>query len=244
MRFILALAPLILLAACGGDEPLVNESAPAAPVAGATPPAGQQWTDVIEKTAEGGYRMGNPNAPIKLVEYGSRTCHVCKEFDEEGLEPMKAQFISTGKVSYEFRDFLRNGADLSAALLGQCAGPAPYFVLLDQMYDEQEATLARLQALPESFYTQMQSQTPAQQSVTFAEAAGYLDFVKQRGVPDAQARQCLADAAVGDALTKSTQAAISEKQVQGTPTFFINDKVVPNTVNWQQLQQALRAAGG
>jgi protein-disulfide isomerase len=244
MRFTLALAPILLLAGCGGDEPLVNESAPAAPVAAATPPAGQQWVDVVVKTPEGGYRMGNPNAPIKLVEYGSRTCHVCQEFDEQGMEPLKSQFISTGKVSYEFRDFLRNGADLSAALVGQCGGPGTFFVLLDQMYDEQPATLERLQKLPESFYTQLQSQPPAQQSVMFAEAAGYLDFVKQRGIPDAQARQCLADAAVGDALTKSTQDAVTNKQVQGTPTFFINDKVVPNTVNWQQVQQALRAAGG
>ena len=58
------------------------------------------------------------------------------------------------------------------------------------------------------------------------------------------ARQCLADAAASDALTRSTQGAVANKQVNGTPTFFINDRVVPDTVNWQQLQQALRAAGG
>src|SRR4051812_43521423 len=78
MRFALAFLPLLALAACGsgGD----NASAPvtsSTPVAQAAPPAGKQWVDVVSKTPEGGYVQGNPNAPIKLVEYGARMCPTC-----------------------------------------------------------------------------------------------------------------------------------------------------------------------
>ena len=68
---LLLLALPLALAACGGGNGDANSSAPAAsPVAAVPAPAGKDWTQVVSKTAEG-YVMGNPDAPIKLVEYGS-----------------------------------------------------------------------------------------------------------------------------------------------------------------------------
>ena len=72
MRIALALTALIALAGCGGGSGGGNTTA-AAPVTAVAPPAGKQWSEVVEKTDEG-YRMGNPNAPVKLVEYGARLC--------------------------------------------------------------------------------------------------------------------------------------------------------------------------
>ena len=80
--------PLLILAACGGGSGDANSSAPAASVAAVPPPVGKQWTDVVVKTPEGGYRMGNPDAPIKLVEYGSRLCPTCGNFGRTGQEPL------------------------------------------------------------------------------------------------------------------------------------------------------------
>ncbi|MFD2578185.1 hypothetical protein ACFSTD_05280 [Novosphingobium colocasiae] len=74
--FGLALVPLALaLAACGKKD----DAAPAAlasgdPVAKIAAPAGKAWADMVEVTADGGYRLGNPEAPIKLIEYGSLSC--------------------------------------------------------------------------------------------------------------------------------------------------------------------------
>jgi len=68
MRFALALLPILALAACNGGNKAGgtggNSSAPvqsSAPVAGAAAPAGKQWTDVVEKTKDNGFRQGNPN---------------------------------------------------------------------------------------------------------------------------------------------------------------------------------------
>ena len=77
-RLALALcaAPLALgLAACGdADEGGLPSSEPIAKIAA---PAGQQWVDAVAVTPEGGWLVGNPEAPIKLVEYGSLTCPAC-----------------------------------------------------------------------------------------------------------------------------------------------------------------------
>jgi len=247
MRSAIALLPLLALAACGGDGG--NASAPvtsSTPVAKVAPPAGKQWVDVVSKTAEGGYIQGNPDAPIKLLEYGSRSCPTCGRFAQEGVEPLRQKYISTGKVSYEFRDFLVHGApDLSLALLNQCAPTEAFFPILDQMFANQEAFYKRTEQLQTSnpqLLQQLQQLPPPQAAAGFAEALGHIEFMKQRGVPDASARQCLGNQKTIEAIAKVNADATSEHGVTGTPSFFINGQQVEASV-WSQVESALQAAG-
>lgn len=243
MRIAIGLAAAVTLASCGGGESGNNTAAaPAAPVAGAAAPAGTQWTDKVEKTAQGGFRMGNPAAPITLIEYGSRTCGHCAAFAVSGMEPLKA-YVASGKVSFEFRDFLLNPIDLGAALLGQCAGPGPFFAIMDQMYEQQHTLLQNGPKEGDPFLQQVEAMSPAQRTAALAEKFGYLAFVQQRGVPEAKAKQCLADQGAIDALVKSNETAQKEYSIPGTPTFILNGKVLENTGTWPQVEAALKAAG-
>jgi hypothetical protein len=63
---------------------------------GGSAPAGKDWTQVVSKTGEG-FVMGNPNAPIKLVEYGSRLCPACGAFAREGYEPLTNDYVKSGR---------------------------------------------------------------------------------------------------------------------------------------------------
>src|SRR5690606_3077229 len=120
--------------------PVISSTA----VAPAPAPTGQAWVDVVTKSAEGGFVQGNPNAAIKLVEYGSRNCPVCGRFAAEGMEPLREKYIKAGKVSYEFRDFLVHGApDFAAALLNQCVPTESFFHVLDQLFAKQNEFLDR-----------------------------------------------------------------------------------------------------
>ncbi len=231
------------LASCGGGDAGNNTAtAPAAPVAGASAPSGTQWVDTVVKTAEGGFRMGNPDAPIKLIEYGSRTCGHCANFAVTGMEPLKT-YVATGKVSFEFRDFLLNPMDVGAALVGQCAGPGPFFPILDQMYAEQATLLANGPKQGDPFIQQIEAMAPQQRIAALAEKFGYLAFVQQRGIPEAQARACLADQGATDALVKAAEAGQKEFNIAGTPTFILNGKTLENTGTWPQVEAALKAAG-
>jgi protein-disulfide isomerase len=244
MRFALALLPLLALAACGGGTE--NASAPvtsSTPVAQAAPPAGKQWVDIVSKTPEAGFRQGNPNAPIQLVEYGSRTCPTCGRFAAEGVEPLRQKYVSTGKVSYEFRDFPLHGApDLALALLNQCVGTEAFFPMLDQMFANQSNFGEKMTALPESFMQQLQAMAPPQAAAAMAEGMGAIEFVKQRGIPEAKARQCLADQATIKSIADVMADAANNRGVQGTPSFFINGKAV-DAAMWSQVETALQAAG-
>src|SRR6478735_8254120 len=66
----LALAPLALalatLAGCGTSDGGNAGGAPAGgKIAGKAAPAGTTWAATVVETPEGGFRMGNPDAPIK-----------------------------------------------------------------------------------------------------------------------------------------------------------------------------------
>lgn len=243
MKLRLALMSLaIALAGCGDGG--ANSSAPATPVAAAAAPAGGSWTETVARTPEGGFRMGNPDAPIKLVEYGARTCPTCGAFSREGATPLERNYVASGKVSFEFRDFLVHGApDLAAALLGQCGGTATFFPILDQMYANQDGYLDRLQQGGAALQERLNAMAPTQAITALAEQMGLIDFVKQRGVPEGKARACLADQAAIDRIAKQSQDAQASGTVTGTPTFLLNGEPVQGAVSWPQVEQALKAAG-
>ena len=238
MRTVLALIALFLLAACGGGG---NSTAPAAPVATAKAPAGKQWTEIYAKTGEGWVRQGNPNAPIKVVEYGSRSCPHCMHFSEES-GPLRDKYVASGRVSYEFRDFLIHPQDGAAALLGQCVPTEAYFTILDGMFAAQNASYKRLKGLPQNYQQILANMTPAQAASWWADQAGYREFMMQHGVPSAKVDSCLADKEVLGSLSKLNEKATGELGVQGTPTFFINDNKA-DASDWATLEPLLRNAG-
>ncbi len=245
MKFLTTLAVLPLaLAACSKNDSTGNVDQPAAaPVAAAAAPAGQNWTETVVKTPEG-YLMGNPNAPIKLVEYGARSCPTCGAFGREAYKPLTEKYVSTGKVSFEFRDFLVHGApDVALTLLGQCGGVAPFFPILEQMYGNQIAFLDKLQAMTPDQQKALANQPPTVVATKLAEQMGAIDFVKQRGIPEAKARACLADQKQLEVMAKPTETAMQAGTVTGTPTFLINDKKLDQVVSWDQMEKALKAAG-
>jgi len=231
---------LAMLAACG--ESGAPTSAPANSIAAAPAPAGQDWTQTVSKTADGGFVMGNPNAPLKLVEYGSRTCPTCGNFGRTATRPLEDTYIKSGKVSYEFRDFLVHAPDLGVAILGQCAGEVPFFGMLEQMFVDQNQFLEKLESVPADFQQRLQGMSPTQQATAWVEHLGYLDFVKQRGLSETQARQCLGDSKRIEALAKVSEVAMRDKEVTGTPTFILNGEKI-DAATWPQVEQALKAAG-
>lgn len=239
-RLAAAVLPIAMLAACGDGAG--NVTAPAGSVENVAAPAGTNWVETVNVSPEGGYVMGNPNAPLKLVEYGSRTCHVCAAFEEEGVPALKANYIASGKVSYEFRDFMRNPIDIAGALIASCNGVEPFFPLTEQMMKGQEELLNRAQSMDQATQQRLSALPPAQLLPAYAEEMGMIEWGKQRGVAEPKMRQCLADSAKADAMAKATADASQKYEIQGTPTFLLNGRKVEGTT-WTQVEQALKGAG-
>lgn len=212
---------------------------------GAAPAPQPDWLATVAATPEGGYRQGNPNAPVKLIEYGSRGCPTCYAFATEGMKPLRDQYIAAGKVSYEYRDYLIHGApDLALALLNQCVGAARFFPVLDAIYANQPKFEERLMALTKQPATlkAWDKLPPAQIATRFADALGMIAFMKTQGLPEARARQCLADPKAIARIAKTYADGAKIHGVNGTPSFFVNGRRV-RAFTWPYLEPELRAAG-
>jgi protein-disulfide isomerase len=236
-----AALPLALtLAACGNKTP--NAAPSGEPAAKVAPPAGKAWTDVVAKTEEGGYRVGNPDAPIKLVEYGALSCSHCAEFAKESGEKLLNDYVASGRVSYELRYFMLNAFDVPASLLATCGAPEAVIPLSEQFWAWQPNLFSNLQSVGDAKLQQAAALPPAQRMQTIAQLGGMTEFFASRGISRDQAATCLADSAKADALAKQTETASTKYQVTGTPTFFINDAPV-GTADWATLEPKLQAAG-
>ena len=238
----LAFAATIALAACNSkDDAASGEIAEGKPVAAVPAPAGQSWSDVASFTPEGGVVEGNPNAPIKLVEYASHTCSHCAEFSEKGSEPIRSKYVATGKVSYELRNQIHDPIDLTFAVLARCAGPEAFHAFAEQGWTNLAPMFETFNANKAGLDAAMQQQGAARFD-GIAQAAGLYDFFAQRGVSRDQAKTCLAKTDTATQIAANSDTQSNELNVTGTPTFFINGNNV-GTQTWETLEPMLQRAG-
>ena len=72
--------------------------------------------------------LGNPNAPITLVEFGDYQCHYCNVFFESIEEDIIKNYVETGKVKMIFKDYNIIGPDSVRASQGaHCANEQGLF---------------------------------------------------------------------------------------------------------------------
>jgi protein-disulfide isomerase len=80
--------------------------------------------------------MGNPNAPITILEWGDYQCTFCYKFHQNTLDIIKEEFVKTGEVKIIFKDFPLNGLDSKlAAEATYCAQDQDkYWEYHDELY--------------------------------------------------------------------------------------------------------------
>ena len=246
-RRLLAAAPIALalaLVACGDQQPATTSTREAAIAPMVAPPEGKAWHEVVSMTPEGGYAMGNPDAPIKLIEYGAVTCSHCAAFEQSGFAPLKADYVDSGRVRFELRNFILNAYDIPITLLTRCDGPEKYFPLTEQAFQDQEAMMAPAIKLSDSNPQVLQDAMNRPVDERFYElgkAIGVVDFFQARGVSKDKARACLTDQKAMEQLLSMTEAG-SNMGVTGTPTFFLNGEKI-QVDHWDDLKPHLAAAG-
>ncbi len=212
-----------------------------APAKPAAKPA--SWLDTVVATPQGGFRQGNPNAKVKLLEFGSLTCSHCAAFAHEGVPTLRAKYVATGKVSYEYRPFILNGVDFAPSLLVRCQPPAAALKLIDAFYEAQpQWTLPFTKPLPDDAQKKIAA-LPENQQITAFAAQGQLDaFMRTRGMTRARFDACTSDKAGINKLNEIRDDANKNYNLTGTPTFAINGKTLADTANWAKLKPALDAA--
>ena len=161
--------------------------------------------------------LGDVNSKVTLIEYLSPTCPHCKAFLDDTYPALKAEYIDTNKIQFIPRPFIRNVLDAVVFMLAEAAGEAKYHEVVDT-YFKTQATWAV-------------SQTPADAMFAIAQQLG---FTKE--TYDA----ALTNQALFSGLEQMRDQASKEFQLTGTPTFYLNGKMLPaGEITIDQLKAAI-----
>lgn len=152
--------------------------------------------------------MGDPNAPITLVEYAMFTCPHCADFVKDVFPKIKENYIDTGKVRLVFREVYFNAPSLWAALIARCAPPDRYFGIADLLFSTQAGWL---------------NSTDGPTIMKNLYGVG-----RQAGLTDAEMDACRQDTGFAEALVAEYQKHGTEDGIDATPTFIINGEKVEN----------------
>ena len=208
----------------------------------AAPPSKPNWANTVATTPEGGIRIGNPAAKVKIVEFASFTCPHCKDFHEIGVPALKARYIANGTVSIEMRSFMRNGPDFSASLLVACQPGAKGLAMADALFAEQGKWTQGFGAISAADGDAIGKLPLDQQPLGMAKASGLDRWAVAKGLPAPRVQACLADKTAQNRLVAIYKDAIETWKLEGTPTFVLNGKTVTGVFDWANLEPKLQAA--
>lgn len=241
-------AAAFAITACNAENGSGAAVGSGGPVEAVPAPNGGDWSTVVAATPEGGFVMGNPNAAVKLVEFGSMTCPHCREFDEAAMKPLTEQYVKSGRVSFEFRNYVRDGYDMAASIVARCGGPSSFFGLTRQLYAEQPEWIAKAQSASPAQMEAIGALPQQQQLAEIAKLAGFPQWAAMRGLPAAKTNACLTDPEAPTKLVQmQTDATASYPDLPGTPSFLLNGKLLEikaGSTPWSQVETALKAAIG
>jgi protein-disulfide isomerase len=205
-------------------------------------PSAADWTKVVSLTPDGGIRMGNPNAKVKVVEYFSYTCPHCAAFATEGAGPLAQKYVRGGQVSYEIRVALRDAIDLTMALSARCVAPPRYFDTVGAIMGSQQDWFPKAIDYINANRDKLNSVDDTAAIHAMLANVGVEAMLAKQGVTPAALDACLASKPAEDILQKTTNDAWNVKHISGTPGFFINDAAQPDIHGWAQLEPAIQTA--
>jgi protein-disulfide isomerase len=164
--------------------------------------------------------LGNAEAKVTLVEYGSYTCPHCRDFHAEVFKKLKSDYIDTGKVKFVFREVYFDRYGLWATMMARCGGATRYFGIHTMLYDGQKEWAA--------------SDDPA------TVIANIRRIGKTAGMDDAALDVCLKDANMAQALLNTYEANAKADNVEGTPTLIL-DGVKYSNMGYDELKKLIDA---
>jgi protein-disulfide isomerase len=160
--------------------------------------------------------LGNPDAPITIVEYASLTCPHCAHFTNDVLPELKKKWIDTGKARLVLRDYPLDEPALRAAMIARCAPPDRYYAYVDTFFGSQEKWVT---------------------------ARDYRDalarLVKLGGMSREEFDNCLKNTALENKIVEGRLIASKELDVNSTPTFFINGTKFTGAPTVEEFDKAL-----
>lgn len=173
--------------------------------------------------------MGDPSAPVKIIEYSDFLCSYCKRFSDETEKQIVDNYVATGKVYFVYVPYGPGGVSI-----GQ---------------ESDDAAKAAFCAADQGQFWQYHDMLFVNQT-----GEGVGDFTEKRliafaeflGLDMDEFTDCYRDNKFETELAQGVKEGIAAN-VGGTPSFSVNGKIIegaqPYAVFEQEIETALASAG-
>lgn len=168
-------------------------------------------------------QLGNPDAPVTVIEYASYTCPHCASFHESNYKKLKSEFIDTGKINFVYREVYFDRYGLWASAIARCGGQDRFFGITDLIYAGQ------------------QDWTRAGQPADIVEELRKIGRIA--GLGNDQIEACLQDGDKLRTLVAWYQENAEADGIDSTPSFVINGRKYSN-MRYDEMKQIIEDAAG
>lgn len=152
--------------------------------------------------------MGNPKAPVQIIEYAAPVCPHCAAFAKTVLPELKKAYIDTGKVHFVFRIFPIDASDGAIAGMAVCMPKARYFEFLELAFTRQDLWDRDGYDIPDVH-------------------AGLVKLGGLAGLSPHKVDECIANDIEMDRVNRIAEHGAKTYNIRGVPTLILDGVVVP-----------------
>ena len=155
--------------------------------------------ELMKPSPLGEKSLGDPKAPVTMIEYASLTCSHCGAFYQETFDKLKEKYIDTGKVYFILREFPLDELALAAIMAARCVPEDQFFPVVDRLFREQKD------------WAYVDNPGPA-----------LVERLEKHGLGMEALQTCLENKDLQDKIIAIENEASAKFGVDGTPAFFFN----------------------
>ncbi len=160
--------------------------------------------------------LGDPDAPVTVIEYSSMTCSHCASFHTGTLPKLKEQYIDTGKVKFIMREFPLDNLAGAASMLARCVADDKFYPFVDMLFEKQ-SQWAR-------------ADDPVKELRQVSKLAG---FTEERF------NQCVTDQEALEYIQQVRADGDQKYDIRATPTLIINGQKLEGAQPIERLQAVI-----
>jgi len=162
--------------------------------------------------------LGNKQAPVTIIEYGSLTCGNCLAFHKHVYPKLKKQYIDTGAVRFIYRHFPTGGSAVHGARAANCSSDK-YYEMIDKLFSSAG-----------SWFRAENKE------------AIFIKYATTLGLDSDTFAACISNKNNLDNILLQQKTAKNELNISVTPTFLINGKMVRGKRTFLEMKELISIA--
>ena len=171
-----------------------------------------------------GYLMGNPDAPVQIMEFADFECPACGQFATVTEPDVRKRIVQTGLASYRFFDFPLTEIHkntLAASNAAACASDqGKFWEMHDLIYQHQPEWSTEATSDPKKFFGR---------------------YANQIGLDVSSWSKCYDDEKHLQRIM-ANRAEGERRNIRQTPTFIIGTKMIPGSISYDMLKAYVDSA--